>query len=177
MRSMSSSPLSENKHARAIAAVRMSSHHMRSLQGTRTYTTVPLSSVSRTEGSLCWNMVVYGKHLASKSRLIHSMPSSLTAGNCREALAIGKDVKLMLLRNRVTSFKFFGTMAFFPQLPWLLFPLHWRHKTGWDLTLFSWVPGESSLWRVGDGEESAKLWWALVGFIVCQWRGDDGYLG
>lgn len=26
-------------------------------------------------------------------------------------------------------------MAFFPQLPWLLFPLRWRHATGWDLTL------------------------------------------
>lgn len=33
----------------------------------------------------------------------------------KEALAIGKDILLMLLRGRVTSFKFFfGTMAFFP---------------------------------------------------------------
>jgi len=27
-------------------------------------------------------------------------------------------------------------MAFPSQLPWLVFPLHWRHVPGWDLTLF-----------------------------------------
>lgn len=110
-------------------------------------------------------MVFYDNHEASAKQinLFHAF-----CPHCRqlqrEALAIGKHALLTLLGSRVTSFKFFGTMAFFPQLAWLLFPLHWRHAAGWDLALFPRVPGESSPWRVGVWEESAKCWWAPVDF-------------
>lgn len=107
-----------------------------------------------------------------QSRLICSVPSTLPTGNCREALAVGKHALLTLLGSRVTSFKFFGTMAFFPQLPRLLFPLHWRHAAGWDLTLFPWVPGKAvpGEWVFGRNQHNVDgpqlifgdKWWYLV---------------
>lgn len=149
-RSSRGSSFSENRHAQVMAALHPSATQLH----------------VRGKGNLCWNMVFYGKHLASKKHTNPFHAFYLTGGNCGERhLTIGKDVLLMPWRSRVTSFKFFGTMAFFPQLPWLLFPLHWRHAPGWDLTLSSWVPGESSPWRVGGQEESAKCWRALVGFL------------
>lgn len=82
-------------------------------------------------------MVFYDKDLASKKQ---TNPFHAFYPHRRqlqgEALAIGKDVLLTPLRSSVTSFEFFETMAFSPQLPWLLFTLHWCHATGWDLTLF-----------------------------------------
>lgn len=142
----------------------MPSYWVKSLCVPWPYTMVPLSSVRR---GGCVETVFYDEHLASK-KLANAFHAFYP--HCRqpwrEALAFGKDVLLMLLRSRVTSFKLFGTMAFSPQLPWLLFPLHWHHMTGWDLPLFSWVPEESSLCRVGDWEESAKPGPGWV--FVCQ---------
>lgn len=144
-RSTSSSPASEDRYAHAITAAYPLSCWVRSLQGIQAHTMVLLSSVSRGKGRLCWEVVFYDNHEAAAKQinLFHAFYPRCRQLQ-REALAVGKHALLTLLGSRVTSFKFFGTMAFFPQLPWLLFPLHWRHAAGWDLALFPRVPGESS---------------------------------
>lgn len=122
------------------------------------------------EESLCWNMVFYA---ASKKQ---ANPFHAFYPHCRqlqrEALAIGKDVLLMPLRSRVTSFNFLEQWPF-PHncLGFCSLCTGATRLAGIWCYLWCWVPGGSSLWRVGDREESTKCWLVLVGFLSVRGSG------
>lgn len=127
-----------------------------------------------------WNVVFCDKHRASVK---HTNPvHALYAPHSqlwKEALAIGKDILLMLLRGRVTSFNFYffleqwpfshsclGFCSLYTGATWLA--RIWRYSG-------CWVPKENSLRRPGDCEESAKCRLVLVAVLLCVcWRRNDG---